>query len=488
MGKFLEKGRKSLLLAALLLVSAVLAFVPAAFADDADASVELELPQGFGAAKAAELFPYHGGFLLAVKDGKTSCVLYLEEDGATITQTHLDFSYDSAVLQGSDLYLSESDFDYVTEQGHVFLHKLSLNGDTARHETILLQKAYFSGQNTFCVDGAGRIYALSMPTSNRLTILDSDGSPLREIRTERGGYHAVFLSPDGFLYAVYNNEWDRYGCFPTGSSVLEEDLPLLGGETPVPPARFLNESRLISQDGVLFLKEEDGSLVKILETESEGACACLTPDGAVIARTGKKAAVKFEDGQKVRYRFDGSLLSLASNGDTQAAVVEKDGGYYFCDLAGVPSEPLPDENPDSSEPPQDAPLWKSTYPIDPGRQVIFIDAGVTFASVKTTFTIPDGYVLKARKPNGVALTSGYAGTGAVIELCLGGTAEDSLTVIALGDLNGTGTLTYTDERLLYNYLNGSESLTGYGILAADLNRDGSVDILDLLQIKKLINR
>lgn len=488
MGKFLKRGRNALLLAALLLVSATAAFGSSAFADGAESSMEIELPQGFGAVTAAEFFPYQNGFLFAAKDGKTSCVLYLEEDGTKITQTHLDFSYDSAVLQGSDLYLSESEFDYVTEQGHVFLHKLSLNGGMARHETILLQKAYFSGQNTFCVDSAGRIYALSMPASSRLTILDGDGSQLGEIRTAHGRYHSIFLSPDGFLYAIYNNYWDKYGCISTDSVVLEEDLPLIDGEAPIPPARFLQESYLIGQDGGLFFKEEDGSLVKVLETETENACACLAPDGVVIGRVRKNTAVKFGEDQKLQYQFNGSLLGLASCGDTQAALVENGDRYYFYKLSDVPTEPLPDENPDPPEPPEDDPLWESTYPIDPGKQAIFIDAGVSFAGVKATFAIPDGYTLKARKPNGAALTSGYAGTGTVIELCLDGTAVDSLTVIARGDLNGTGMVTSSDERLLYNYLNGSEILSDYGTLAADLNRDGGVDVLDLLQIKKLINR
>ena len=487
MGKFLKRGKTVLLAAALLLIPAAATAGPAAFADSGTPA-EIGFPQEFGSIEAMDFFPYGGGFVLAAKDGEASHVLFLEEDGRELTGISLDFSYDSAVLQGSDLYLSEPVFDYAAEQGHVFLHKLTLDGSAPRHKTILLQGAYFSGQNSFCVDNSGKIYTLSEPASKRLLVLDEEGNLLREIYTEHSAFRAVFLSPDGFLYSLYTKYWDRYGCIDTSGFVLREDLPIISGEAPTPPARFLSESYLISQDGTLFFKEADGSLRKILETGCDGSCSCLTSDGVLVGKTGAGSAVKFEEGQKLQYSFDGILLSLASSKDAQAAIIERDGAYYFLDLSSVPSEPLPDDPAVPPEPPWDGPEWDSTYPIDHSSQFIYIEPGLSFASLKNTFTIPDGYTLRAAKPNGAALTSGYTGTGAVIGLYLDTEVVDSLTVIALGDLDGSGTAASTDERLLYRYLNGSDSLSDYSVLAADFNRDGSVDTLDLFQIKKLINR
>ena len=105
--------------------------------------------------------------------------------------------------------------------------------------------------------------------------------------------------------------------------------------------------------------------------------------------------------------------------------------------------------------------------------------------MKDSILIPDG-VLRAEKPNGTALTGGYVMTGACLNAVVDGETTDSLTVIVPGDLTGTGSISSTDSRLLYRFLNGSADLEGNAFAAADFDGDDRLTTADLLALKKKI--
>lgn len=73
--------------------------------------------------------------------------------------------------------------------------------------------------------------------------------------------------------------------------------------------------------------------------------------------------------------------------------------------------------------------------------------------------------------------SGKLRTGAVVA-----TKETSYTVVVLGDVTGTGTVSSNDYKLLMKTLTGEKEIFGAYKKAADYNLDGSVDNKDLVLI------
>ena len=73
--------------------------------------------------------------------------------------------------------------------------------------------------------------------------------------------------------------------------------------------------------------------------------------------------------------------------------------------------------------------------------------------------------------------SGKLRTGAVVA-----TKETSYTVVVLGDVTGTGTVSSNDYKLLMKTLTGEKEIFGAYKKAADYNIDGSVDNKDLVLV------
>ena len=86
---------------------------------------------------------------------------------------------------------------------------------------------------------------------------------------------------------------------------------------------------------------------------------------------------------------------------------------------------------------------------------------------------------------GAAKTSGNAVTGDVVQLYnSSGKLAQSFTVILYGDLNGDGKISLVDLLQLQKHLLGASTVKGASLTAADTSRDGKVTILDLLQLQK----
>ena len=88
--------------------------------------------------------------------------------------------------------------------------------------------------------------------------------------------------------------------------------------------------------------------------------------------------------------------------------------------------------------------------------------------------------------SGSIVKSGNLGTGYTVALQINGTAADMLTIVVKGDVNGTGTVNSRDVQMLYEHLNGEETLSGIELIACDINGDELVDTSDLLLLKQQI--
>ena len=101
-----------------------------------------------------------------------------------------------------------------------------------------------------------------------------------------------------------------------------------------------------------------------------------------------------------------------------------------------------------------------------------IKSGTTAAQLKKN--CPP--IISVTDKNGNNL-SGKLRTGAVVA-----TKETSYTVVVLGDVTGTGTVSSNDYKLLMKTLTGEKEIFGAYKKAADYNLDGSVDNKDLVLI------
>ena len=76
-------------------------------------------------------------------------------------------------------------------------------------------------------------------------------------------------------------------------------------------------------------------------------------------------------------------------------------------------------------------------------------------------------------------------TGCVVSLVVDGIKLDSLSVIILGDVDGSGTIDSTDYMRVKSGFIGTYSLSGAAFCAADVTRDGVVDATDYMRIKSV---
>lgn len=93
-------------------------------------------------------------------------------------------------------------------------------------------------------------------------------------------------------------------------------------------------------------------------------------------------------------------------------------------------------------------------------------------------------VLEVVDRNGTVLTAdAFVGTGSQINLYDNGRLIDSVTVVVMGDVDGTGIMDTTDYLRIRSVFLGTYSLTDVENLAADMDANGIIDSTDYLKIK-----
>lgn len=98
----------------------------------------------------------------------------------------------------------------------------------------------------------------------------------------------------------------------------------------------------------------------------------------------------------------------------------------------------------------------------------------------------DGYTLLVKKQDGSTKTTGTLGTGmTVVFLNPSGSVKEEYKIVIYGDITGEGNCNSRDIRLFMSALLGEETLAFPYNYAADLNRDGTIDAIDLLKEGKL---
>ncbi len=304
-----------------------------------------------------------------------------------------------------------------------------------------------------------------------------------------------------------------------------------GNELPF-PADFVSEILAVGTDGKLYTIEEDHSLLPLnLESEEEfsvsPATVSITNSGTLLVKTNEHTISEYDWKNSTKpiavYSFEGTVLSFASNGDT--LVLLRSGDVYSTlslsalspippgeSSSNLPETSLPEEstappsedsssseilsepaggdsesssNSDESSEVEEAPekIESEEFPICSEQNVIYVPVGTTAAQLKKSIYTGSG-TLEVKKANGAVFSGGKVGTGMTLTLWYKGNAIDTVTIVVSGDINGSATVNSKDVELLYDYLLGESVFEEPYFFAADWNRDGTIDTLDLTELKQ----
>lgn len=146
---------------------------------------------------------------------------------------------------------------------------------------------------------------------------------------------------------------------------------------------------------------------------------------------------------------------------------------------------LPPPEDDPIPPPEEGCIESELYHIDRERGLIY---GIAASTSKSAFqkNLSGNGTIELRK-NGRPAASGNAGTGMEVVLLRNGQVVDELTLLVYGDLTGEGNVNTLDFRALYQHLLEQKILSKPFSFAADLNRDGQINTLDLLAADKFLS-
>ena len=99
----------------------------------------------------------------------------------------------------------------------------------------------------------------------------------------------------------------------------------------------------------------------------------------------------------------------------------------------------------------------------------------------------EGGALSVVSSKGSAKTEGVVSTGDFVRTSDGNNAFFDLPAVVYGDTDGNGSIDELDMDALRQHLLGVDLLTGAYLTAADINKDGTVDSMDVLQLMKYLH-
>lgn len=514
-----NRVRRPALAAFLVLFASVLVFVStsAIFADSSRSIVRISFPTESFLPSSIGMIPIEDDLFLVYGAGdEESFAMLFSESGTVLSQVTVPgyVSYPLYSAGQLSLLVPYKSEDAMQSFG-IYIYPYALTG-----QKLVAQKkqdlpwVYTLNRTDFCTDANGRFYAANTAMENMMVIFDHEYSMVQVQETQGDKLRGIAISPDQILYTFYAED-SRIGVLPLPEHITAnqplENPALLESEQPELDFRFLDSRTIMDSVGMLYEVNPNTHLFSSIgETMGDPYCATMLEDGGILVKTEESRAVVLKDGEETSaYVFDGILRALTSNQETAAVLIEQDGDWYFTpvtdrwleqpdgesssgsespDDSSTPGESKPDSSGvDSSqpEPSGNGEITSELFPIDTENQKIYIPQKTTFAMLKKELDI-QGAVLRAERPNGVTLASGYAMTGAVLFAESDGIITDSLTVIVPGDLNGSGTVTESSSRILYRVLSGTAELDEATFAAADLDGDGKITTADLLALKKKI--
>lgn len=206
--------------------------------------------------------------------------------------------------------------------------------------------------------------------------------------------------------------------------------------------------------------------------------------------TGEKV-VLYHAGQEIDLMKSTENHLVLFNGKTGTCTMVDKGDLSYPVPTSPPTEPGSPTNPsgggDNSSAPSPQPnllVSSAHYTVNQTEKLITgVKTETTIAKFKENIHCGDMHVSFTDYKN-MSKTTGKIGTGAAATFSYNNKVISTYHLIIYGDLTGEGNCNSRDIAALKQHLLGKEELHSHFYTAADCNRDGSVDTLDLLKMAK----
>lgn len=375
-----------------------------------------------------------GFYLLRTDDKNTkinclnNCGTVFNDNDEEMLPTTLDYLYSLAGVQGQQLYLVSSskwNSSFLT-YGVTFSHSLIGQKQSSVFDSYFFPDIKTINQQNFTVDQNGNIYYLSGTPKKILTIYSNRYQNTSVIYSGYANFSSVCVSPDNYLYITYCSG-GKIGVQKMTNGVPINEPCLFDSDIPAIPYRFLSNTTVIDANETIFRVQGAPPVFhKIKKITGNSRVACALNNGDIVCKTGPRTAERFTcDGTLIsKYKFNGELLDLASNGIVSAAFELIDKTLNFVDLSQAATAPVSKTPSSNSSQTTSTPTQSSSgsgssqtttkiqsirYPIDRNNGLLYMDTSVTLAQAKNNIPCK-GATLRFIKPNGNIIESGSLGT------------------------------------------------------------------------------
>lgn len=451
------------------------------------------------------------GYFLIQNQEQGTYVALLSEQGYILQEQTFNRKYNEVCYSADYLYILMSDSEH---KSSIITYQLS-DTSVTNYQTTELSTALYS----FTTSQDGTIYGIDYWDRHSLlaytNVSEKTSAQPILLNTFEASLDKLCTSPDGILYVTLKDNTDVYTASISQGLPYHFNLHQTDTDIPSFSPHTLTNDILCDRNGYLYqLHTEQASLFTLLsDTCYTNACP-LTDTNILVSPASKEYLEELDFNGTIhnRYQIKGECIAMATNAKDTGILLKQEDSLYFITLSELSRiENTPDSSgPNSSEfdsvssttnesdhendqsshsdssssnyPYQ---LESDTFLIDRSNNTIFLPPATTFAVLRDSLnSTKDTIIMK--NLSGTTINSGNLGTSYTVALEIEGSIVDKLTIIVKGDINGTGTVNSRDVQLLYDQLNGSETLSDIQLLACDMNSDELIDTSNLLLLKQQI--
>lgn len=442
------------------------------------------------------------GYFLIQNQAQGAYVALLSQQGYILQEQTFDKTYHEVCSSADYLYILMSDSE---QKSSIITYNLSDTTVTNYHITELDTALY-----SFTASQNGTIYGINYWNRHNLlaytNISDKDSALPISLNTFETSLDKLCTSFDDVLYITLKDSTSVYTAFTAQGLPYHFTLNQIDTDIPSLSPHTLTNSILFDYNGYLYEIHPDSSPLFTLLNNTRYTNACPLTDTKILVSLESKDYLEELDlngSIQNRYHIEGECIALATNPKDTGILLKQEGSLYFVtlsELSRIEDIPISSEpnstssttnesdhssNPDTSSSGYPYQLESDIFLIDRSNNTILLPPSTTFAVLRDSLnSTKDTIIMK--NLSGTTVNSGNLGTGYTVALQIDGTIVDKLTIVVKGDINGTGTVNSRDVQLLYDQLNGSETLSDIQLLACDMNSDELTDTSDLLLLKQQI--